>query len=432
MSTRRASRTAVEKTVSYIENSDSEDIPFAPPPPVAKRARKVTNPNAKKPGRKPKIPYLDKETKVAVEAVLSASKLCQSVFKALVTEETLTKKDKSPVTVADFGAQAIVNALLHKHFPEDPIVGEEDSKDLQADHTMRDRVLELVNGVVDEKMTAEQMMKLIDLGNYAGGSKGRFWTLDPIDGTKGFLRGEQFAVCLALVVDGTVELGIIGCPNLLVDLSKPDGERGCLFIGTRRHGAVTRTFTNETVTPIQTVKVDYAEETNFCESVEAGHSSQSEAAQIAKLLNITGDNNIRMDSQCKYGIVGRGDAGIYLRLPVSDTYEEKIWDHAGGMLVVQEAGGIVTDVDGNPLDFSVGRTLKNNKGVVAAGRAIHAEVLHAVRKVLKRPIPEGEESEEEEEEEEVEGGESEKKEEQQQEPEKKEEEQKEAEAAEQA
>ena len=63
------------------------------------------------------------------------------------------------------------------------------------------------------------------------------WTLDPIDGTKGFLRGEQYAVCLALIVDARVQLGVIGCPNLLVDASKPDGPRGCLFVATRGQGA---------------------------------------------------------------------------------------------------------------------------------------------------------------------------------------------------
>ncbi|ORY49029.1 3(2),5-bisphosphate nucleotidase HAL2 [Rhizoclosmatium globosum] len=377
-------RRARPSETKYYDPSDSEDIPFAPPPPP-KKPRKV-NPDGRKPGRRPKVPYLDAEMKVAIKAVLKASELCQSVFKALVTEETLTKKDKSPVTVADFGAQAIVNALLSSSFPEDPIVGEEDSKDLHADHSMRDRVLELVNSVQESPMTADQMTKFIDLGNYAGGAEGRFWTLDPIDGTKGFLRGEQFAVCLALVNNGKVELGVIGCPNLPVDLSKPEGERGCLFIATRGYGAFTRSFASETLTKIKTTNVKNANETVFCESVEAGHTSQSESAQIAQMLHISGDS-VRMDSQCKYGVVARGDAGIYLRLPVSDTYEEKIWDHAGGMLIVQEAGGIVTDIDGKPLDFSVGRTLKSNKGVVATSKAIHEEVLNAVRTVLKRPFP---------------------------------------------
>ena len=62
------------------------------------------------------------------------------------------------------------------------------------------------------------------------------WTLDPIDGTKGFLRGEQYAVCLALLVDSSVEVGVIGCPNLPLDPQKPNGQKGCLFIAVRGQG----------------------------------------------------------------------------------------------------------------------------------------------------------------------------------------------------
>jgi len=63
------------------------------------------------------------------------------------------------------------------------------------------------------------------------------WALDPIDGTKGFLRGEQFAVCLALIVDGQVQVGVMGCPNLPVDAKNKDGEKGCLFITVKGQGA---------------------------------------------------------------------------------------------------------------------------------------------------------------------------------------------------
>lgn len=63
------------------------------------------------------------------------------------------------------------------------------------------------------------------------------WTLDPIDGTKGFLRGEQYAVCLALLVDAKVQVGVMGCPNLPVDASNPGGPKGCLFIAVRGRGA---------------------------------------------------------------------------------------------------------------------------------------------------------------------------------------------------
>ena len=89
-----------------------------------------------------------------------------------------------------------------------------------------------------------------------------------------------------------------------------------------------------------------------------------------------------MDSQAKYGSIARGAGDIYLRLPTSKTYQEKIWDHAAGDLIVREAGGQVTDTLGRRLDFTRGRTLAENKGVVAAPAAVHGQVLQAVQEVL--------------------------------------------------
>lgn len=63
------------------------------------------------------------------------------------------------------------------------------------------------------------------------------WTLDPIDGTKGFVRGEQYAVCLALIEDNDVKVSVMGCPNLPASLSDPAGERGCLFVAVKGQGA---------------------------------------------------------------------------------------------------------------------------------------------------------------------------------------------------
>lgn len=88
-----------------------------------------------------------------------------------------------------------------------------------------------------------------------------------------------------------------------------------------------------------------------------------------------------MDSQCKYTVVARGDANIYLRLPVSETYQENIWDHAAGSLIVEEAGGVVSDINGKALDFSLGRTLIANKGIVASSPSLHPQVITAIKKV---------------------------------------------------
>jgi 3'(2'), 5'-bisphosphate nucleotidase len=121
-------------------------------------------------------------------------------------------------------------------------------------------------------------------------------------------------------------------------------------------------------------------EARFCESVESAHSDQDLSARIAALLGITAEP-FRIDSQCKYAAVAEGDASIYLRLPTKKDYREKIWDHAAGMLVVEEAGGRVSDVEGAPLDFRRGRTLAANRGVVATCGTIHDEVVSAVKQV---------------------------------------------------
>jgi len=70
-----------------------------------------------------------------------------------------------------------------------------------------------------------------------------------------------------------------------------------------------------------------------------------------------------------------------MRFPPS-TYREKIWDHAAGVVIVEEAGGRVTDALGNKLDFSQGRYLESMKmGIVAGPPAVHATIIKAIAKM---------------------------------------------------
>ncbi len=345
-----------------------------------------------------------KELKVAELAVQRATLLTQRVFHEKA-KGTLSKDDKSPVTIGDFGAQALIIHAIRRNFPTDEIVGEEEASSLREDKDLLSRVWELVNTTkLRDEASEEQlggsmkteweMLQAIDAGQSAGGRHGRIWALDPIDGTKGFLRGGQYAVCLALIEDGHVKVGVLGCPNLPVDNSAPlsadvgdescEG-RGVLFAAVLGSGAVSRPLSRGALQDSQSIHMkevtDIAQAT-FCESVEAGHSSHSDQAMIAKKLGIVKES-VRMDSQAKYGSIARGAGDLYLRLPVRADYQEKIWDHAAGDLIVREAGGQVTDMEGRRLDFSQGRTLKENTGVVAAPKKVHEEVLDAVRSVLK-------------------------------------------------
>ena len=90
-----------------------------------------------------------------------------------------------------------------------------------------------------------------------------------------------------------------------------------------------------------------------------------------------------MDSQAKYGLLASGQGELMLRLisSVRLNYKERIWDHAAGALVVEDAGGKVTDLDGKDLDFSQGSTLAKNRGVVASNGAIHNEALAIIHKL---------------------------------------------------
>jgi len=317
------------------------------------------------------------ELTTGMEAVRAAANVCRAVQASLITADTLEKKDKSPVTVADFAAQAIVCAHLLKALPNDLMVGEEDSAELRTGEEAGLRA-SVVQHVADELGGADeaQVLSWIDHGNHDG-SEARYWTLDPIDGTKGFLRGEQYAIALGLIENGEVVAGVLGCPNL-----KVGDHQGALFTATKDGGAMMYRLFDETDQgqPIQVAQVTSASEARFCESVESGHSNQGEAAKIAAILGIAGEP-YRIDSQCKYAAVARNDASIYLRLPTSETYREKIWDHAAGKLVVEAAGGTVTDMHGNALDFTQGRHLDNNKGIVATCGAIHDEVINAIRQV---------------------------------------------------
>jgi 3'(2'), 5'-bisphosphate nucleotidase len=320
---------------------------------------------------------LDAELAAAIAAVRSASALCDRTQGRLLAGDTLTKGDHSPVTVADFATQAVVSAALTEALGTITMVGEEDADELrdESSSSLRDGVVELVRAERGPDTPVDTVLDWIDAGGHDG-SAGRYWTLDPIDGTKGFLRGDQYAIALALIESGEVVLGVLGCPNL----PNADGSRGALFAAAagRCHAWYGGT---DVAQPVRVAAPGSLADARFCESVESGHSNHDHAAAIATRLGITAEP-YRIDSQCKYGAVARGDASIYLRLPTRTDYREKVWDHAAGKFVVEQAGGTVTDVTGAPLDFSRGRTLERNSGVIATDGRFHDDVVAAVRAVL--------------------------------------------------
>ncbi len=321
--------------------------------------------------KKPEIAF-------AMEAVRQAALMTQRVQDELVST-ALTKEDKSPVTVADFAAQAVVGRMLSETFAQDVIIAEEDSQALREAESAKTlaQVADFVSEY-DADASPKSVCQWIDHGRTDLAE--RFWTLDPIDGTKGFLRGEQYAIALALV-EGQVQIGVLGCPNLVNGFRPAKDGAGSLIVAVRGQG----TWTTPLSTPGAYERLYVSAESDpsqarLLRSVESGHTNVDQIDDFVRALAIQAAP-VLMDSQAKYGVLAAGQAELLLRMlsPLKPNYKEKIWDQAAGALVLEEAGGQITDLDGKPLDFTTGRSLKRNRGVVASNKTLHEAALKALR-----------------------------------------------------
>ncbi|MDX1599957.1 MAG: inositol monophosphatase family protein [Anaerolineales bacterium] len=318
------------------------------------------------------------EAEFALGAVEQAAELCRWIQRDMVVPE-LTKDDRSPVTVADFASQAIVASRLLEAYPEDSLVAEEGSQDLR-----RPRASEALRAVVnyvrelEPAADAETVWRWLDHGS--GEPSGRFWTLDPIDGTAGFLRGDQWAVALALVEGGDVVMGVLACPRL-DPAGRPDFDGpGSVQIGVRGEGAWSRAIGGGEFQQLRVSEREDPSEARILGSVEPSHTDMHAMDRLRERLGSQHDL-IKMDSQAKFTAVacGRGDLILRLLAPDRLEYREKIWDQAAGSRVVQEAGGRVTDLRGRPLDFTAGERLTHNVGVLVSNGELHEPALRALR-----------------------------------------------------
>ena len=361
---------------------------------------------------------LQAELNEAMAAVHRASFMSRSLQKNFLS---VSKDDKSPVTIADFAVQALVVDALSKAFPEDKFIAEEDSEALRdSDPAIRGAVLSALQAATSSVWTEERLYSTVDRGSFTGKAP-RVWVLDPVDGTKGFIRGEHYCIALALLVDGKPQLSVMGCPNVSlprvldpeatqakggnvadidscfgVAVTADDGagagagsgellrvhppSAGSVFYAVQGRGAWARSLSMPLGAGYEvTVSgVREASAAALCESVEASHGDRAVTQGVFKRLGLTRDF-LRLEGQCKYCIVGSGAAEGNLRLPPLG-YREKIWDAAPGAHFITEAGGRVTDLEGRELDFGEGRLLPEHvQGIVSTNSLVHADILSAIR-----------------------------------------------------
>lgn len=316
------------------------------------------------------------EAQFALDAVREASLLARRIQGEMVGSG-LTKDDRSPVTVADFAVQALIARRLMERLPGVALVGEEHAEALRLAEGVEtlDQITTFVRGALPAA-TPEEVCGLIDRGSHPEDTRPptEFWTLDPIDGTKGFLRREQYAIALAYIRNGKVELGVLGCPEL---------NGGTVIVATRGKGTFSQSLSGGS--NWKQLKVSSrcdAKEARVLRSVEKSHTNVDEIGQLAAKLGIAAQP-VPMDSQAKYAVLAAGEGDVLLRLisPSRPDYKEKIWDQGAGSIVIEEAGGRISDLDGKPLDFGHGRTLARNRGILATNGALHEALLQGLKSI---------------------------------------------------
>ncbi|XP_043692838.1 putative PAP-specific phosphatase, mitochondrial [Telopea speciosissima] len=359
-----------------------------------------------------------RELQAAVNVVEKSCRLCVDVRKSLFgsNERILEKNDQTPVTVADFGVQALISLELSRLFPSIPLVAEEDSKSIRSTPLSQAVVSAVIDkaSLGDELLSQDDVLEAIDRGGkdaFAFGTKPAiYWVLDPIDGTKGFLKGGEalYVVGLALVVEGEIVLGVMGCPNWEGKFSKQltaeDQEDRTLLSGSGivmvAHigcGTWRKRLSDMLVDRVE-VHSDWVRcfvdkcclvhEARFCIS----DSQTWESLPISILFSSTnnadsiGDRQITLlptccGSLCKYLMVASGKASVFILQARTQTII-KAWDHAAGVICVLEAGGQVTDWKGSQFDLAADqverRVIFISAGVLVTNGNLHKQILEII------------------------------------------------------
>lgn len=306
--------------------------------------------------------------------IIAAVELAAQLTTRIQHDHLMVRHDKKgdPVTIGDYGAQAILGRALHQYFPHDGVVAEESGRQFLTLVTpdQRTEIVKLVGDILGETVTESQMVAWLDQGH--GVESERVWMIDPIDGTKGFLSGRRYAIAIGAAVGSRMAAGVMGCPNY-----PTEDDLGVMFMAADG-AAYRRPLWGGTFEPIHVSARTQPQAVLITEGVEDSHVDRAAMHHVYDTLGLSQDAILRVDGMDKYGMVACGDADVYLRIPDDHERRANVWDHAAGVAVLEAAGGKVTDRAGNPLNFSERPILTSTTFVVITNGVLHDQVLAAL------------------------------------------------------
>ena len=297
-----------------------------------------------------------KEISLAVNLVRKASEITEWFKKKGV--ESYLKKDRSPATVADYSSQIYILHRLKREFPEDQVIAEENETGLIDHHSAKQ---------INECFTQLDIANISDLKNflnYRGQTSSRQWTIDPIDGTKGFMKGLKYAIGIGLMVNSDTKISVISVPEY-----KKNGL--AIFVAEQGQGAKA-SYEGKDFEAIHVSDQKILKKARLCQSL---HYDLPWVTQFADKLGI--EKRIKMDSMAKFCLVADGSYDLYIK-PIMG-FRAFTWDYGPGDLLVREAGGKVTDLDEERLTFEEEKCILKAPGIITSNGALHDEVADFIR-----------------------------------------------------
>jgi 3'(2'), 5'-bisphosphate nucleotidase len=274
---------------------------------------------------------LEKELETAIDLARQASKTILEFYALeIIAEEKLGLDNLfEPVTIADKTASRMIVDGLADRFPDDAILSEEEPDDL-------------------EKRLA----------------KDRVWFIDPIDGTAGFIKKDgDFAVQIGLAERGQPIVGVVLLPfhELLYYAVKGGGTFVESADGNKKHLHVS-------------TRTDFHE---MRLAVSRNHRSHI-TSEIKKDFGVAGEVQ-RGSVGLKIGLIAEQVCDLYIH-PSART---KFWDTCGPQVILEEAGGKLTDVFGYPIHYDIA-DVQNHNGIFASNGVVHEHTVKRLRPILNQ------------------------------------------------
>lgn len=299
----------------------------------------------------------EQEKKIAIDSVYKASEITEWFKKRGF--KSFLKSDSSPVTIADYASQIFIISNIKKQYPDDEIIAEEENIE-----NINQEEENIIKQCFDD-LSLGELEDLKEIIKYRGDISNRQWTIDPIDGTAGYQEKLTYAIGVGFMFESIPKISAIAIPNY------SQGSLA-LFSAEQSHGTQV-SFGGEAFKSVKISQLEDLKEVRLCHSL---HYDKPWVLEFAKKIGIK--NFIQIDSMAKFCMIADGSADLYIKpLDIRNSFS---WDFMPGDLVVREAGGHITDLNGLSLKFKKNKCLWTAPGIFASNHVLHKKILESYQK----------------------------------------------------